>query len=242
MSPFFASADVPEEEEELFTGSLDDFDIDDSGKAYLSTPEGDPVFSGTRHLKNQWIAEGMPGMVLPFSPDFVQSRSIGSRACENAWSQGDAVTMPSANGNIAAEVARVTSYAAIIVENGVTIPSTTINDIASTWDSSIYPTDTSYFGNPPDLDNNCQIEIVILDIDGPSNIGGYFSPGIAASREAIFVDSSDLGWRNVIFAHEFEHLLHNARDPLEYAWIDEGNADMAAFLILGAEGYFDWTF
>ncbi|MFL2978380.1 MAG: PKD domain-containing protein [Candidatus Poseidoniales archaeon] len=235
MSPFFASADEPEEEAELFTGSLADFDIDDSGKAYLSTPAGDPVFSGTRHLKNQWIAAGMPGMVLPFAPDVVQSRSIGARACENAWSQGDAVTMPTANGNIAAEVERVTSYAAIIVENGVSIPSTTINDIASTWDSSIYPTDTSYFGNPPDLDNNCQIEIVILDIDGPSNIGGYFSPGIASLREAIFVDSSDLGWRNVIFAHEFEHLLHNARDPLEYAWIDEGNADMAAFLILGAE-------
>ncbi|DAC25398.1 MAG TPA: hypothetical protein D7H85_04875, partial [Candidatus Poseidoniales archaeon] len=227
MSPFFASADAPEEEPELFTGNLADFDIDDSGKAYLSTPAGDPVFSGTRHLKNQWIAAGMPGMILPFAPDAVQSRSIGARACENAWSQGDAVTMPTASGNIAAEVERVTSYAAIIVENGVSIPSTTINDIASTWDSSIYPTDTSYFGNPPDVDNNCQIEIVILDIDGPSNIGGYFSPGIASSREAIFVDSSDLGWRNVIFAHEFEHLLHNARDPLEYAWIDEGNADMA---------------
>ncbi len=77
---------------------------------------------------------------------------------------------------------------------------------------------------------------MILSIDGPANIGGYFSPGIANSREAIFVDSDDLGWRNVIFAHEFQHLLHNARDPLEYAWIDEGNADMAAFLVLGAEG------
>ena len=227
--------EVPEEE--IFTGSIVDFDSDLMGKTYLTASTGDPIFSATRHLKNEWINAGMPQWVSPFSTEYQlqQSRSQ-TRACENAWNQGDSVTMPTASGNIAAEVERVTSSAAIIVENGVSIPSTTINDIASTWDNSIYPTVTSYFGNPPDVDNNCQIEIVILSIDGPANIGGYFSPGIANSREAIFVDSDDLGWRNVIFAHEFQHLLHNARDPLEYAWIDEGNADMAAFLVLGAEG------
>ena len=235
--PILVNAEDEYQEDEIFTGTIANFEGENMGKSYLTTSSEDPIFSATRHLKNQWIDAGMPDMILPFSSDYLskQSRSV-SRACENAWNQGDAVTMPTAGGNIAAEVERVTSSAAIIVENGVSIPSTTINDIASTWDNSIYPTVTSYFGNPSDVDNNCQVEIVILAIDGPSNIGGYFSPGIATSREAIFVDSDDLGWRNVIFAHEFEHLLHNARDPLEYAWIDEGAADMAAFLVLGAEG------
>ena len=186
------------EADEIFTGTISDFDGEEMGKAYLTTSSGDPVYSATRHLKNQWIDEGMTNMVLPFSPDYLskQSRSA-ARACENAWNQGDSVVMPSSGGNIAAEVERVTSSAAIIVENGVNIPSTTINDIASTWDNSIYPTVTSYFGNTPDVDNNCQVEIVILSIDGPSNIGGYFSR-VLQFQEAIFVDSDDLGWRNVI--------------------------------------------
>ena len=75
---------------------------------------------------------------------------------------------------------------------------------------------------------------MIYAIDGGANIGGYFMPGMSSVREIIYVDIDDLSWRNTILAHEFEHLLHNARDPFEYAWIDEGNADMAAFLCFGA--------
>ena len=37
----------------------------------------------------------------------------------------------------------------------------------------------------------------------------------------------------VILAHELEHLLHNALDSGEYNWIDEGAADMAAYLCFG---------
>ena len=47
------------------------------------------------------------------------------------------------------------------------------------------------------------------------------------------MDIDDLSWRNTILAHEFQHLLHNARDPFEYIWIDEGAADMAAYLCFG---------
>ena len=118
--PMIAMADNNEDEAEIFTGSISNFDGDEVGKSYLSTPSGDPVFSATRHLKNQWIDADMPDLVMPFSPEFLskQSRSQ-ARACENAWNQGDSVTMPTAGGNIAAEVERVTSSAAIIVENGV---------------------------------------------------------------------------------------------------------------------------
>ena len=136
--PIIAHAEDDNEEVEIFTGTISNFDGEEMGKSYLSTSSEDPLFSATRHLKNQWIDAGMPDMILPFSSDYLskQSRSVG-RACENAWNQGDSVTMPTAGGNIAAEVERVTSSAAIIVENGVSIPSTTINDIASTWDLSL---------------------------------------------------------------------------------------------------------
>ena len=43
-----------------------------------------------------------------------------------------------------------------------------------------------------DVDNNCQIEILIFQIDGGGGIGGYFDPNIASQREIMFIDSGDL--------------------------------------------------
>ena len=96
---------------------------------------------------------------------------------------------------------------------------------------------TTYYGKDyqdgrglaaPDVDNNCQVQIVIYDIDGAFNTGGYFAPSFASSREAVFVDFADitLSWGKSIIAHELQHLLHNAQDPYENLWIDEGNADV----------------
>ena len=33
-----------------------------------------------------------------------------------------------------------------------------------------------------------------------------------------------------MFAHEYEHLLHADSDPDEESWVDEGMADLAAFM------------
>ena len=119
------------------------------------------------------------------------------------------------------------------MEVGVSIPLTTLNDIATTWDNTIEPTVTNYFGSIPDIDDTCTVELLILAIDGGGGIGGYFNPGLSSSREIIFMDSDDLSWRNTIISHEFAHLLHSARDPGEYLWIDEGAADMASYLTFG---------
>ena len=110
-----------------------------------------------------------------------------------------------------------------------------MNDIVSTWESIIYPTNVNYFGQPPDVDNNCQIEIIILSIDGPGDIGGYFQPSISSLRDSIFIDIDDLSNRNGIIAHEFAHLIHNSKDPYEYIWIDEGLADLASYVNFGVD-------
>jgi len=216
----------------VMSGDLTDFTPSIEGKQYMFTEDSEPVFSATGHLKMEWIDAGYPGLVLPFSPGYLSSKS-SMRACSNAWSQGDTGNISTAAGTVAVTAQKVSTNSAILVENGQVIPSTTINDIASTWESTIYPTNTAYFGSAPDLDDNCQIEIVLLSIDGAGGTGGYFSPGLSSVRESVFVDVDDLDWRNTILAHEFEHLLHNSRDPYEFLWIDEGAADMAAFLCFG---------
>ena len=214
--------------------TLDEFDPTTNGKPYLfAGGEDEIIFSATRHLKQQWVDEGYPGLVSPFEETTTSARTA-ARACENAWTTGQTGTVQTTGGQIQVSAMHVTANSVILIENGQSVSSTTLNNIGSTWETTIFPTNTNYFGNAPDVDNNCQIEIVIYAIDGGANIGGYFMPSMSSTREVMYVDIDDLSWRNTILSHEFQHLLHNARDPFEYIWIDEGNADMAAFLCFGA--------
>jgi PKD repeat protein len=237
-APFAAASDGdsgenPTTQDGIFY-NLDEFDPLVDGKPYLfAGGEDEIIFSATRHLKQQWVDDGYPGLVLPFEDTGTSGRTSG-RACENAWTAGQTGTVQTTGGQIQISAMHVTTNAAILIESGQSVSSTTLNNIGSTWETTIFPTDSNYFGNPPDVDNNCQIEIVIYAIDGGGNTGGYFMPSMASTREIVYVDIDDLSWRNTILAHEFQHLLHNARDPFEYIWIDEGNADMAAFLCFGA--------
>ena len=220
-----SNAEIPE-----IIGDIEDFDVAIHGKPYIMT-ENETIYSATRLHKMAWADAGYPNLVLPFANN--HNGKSTTKAC-TPMTEGQTLTVPISGGTLSVEVVKSTTNAAYLVESTSTVPSSTINNLASTWTSTIHPTNTQYFGNEPDVDNNCQVQIVIYTIDGPANIGGYFSPGIANSQEAIYVDIDDLTWANTIFAHEFQHLLHNARDPFEYLWVDEGNADMAAYLCFGA--------
>ena len=129
---------------EIMSGDFSEFDPSIEGKRYLFTDESEPVFSATGHLKIEWREAGYPGLVLPFSPGYLNSKST-IRACENAWSQGDTGNVSTASGSVSVTVQKISANSAILVENGQIISSTTLNDIASTWESTIYPTVTTYF-------------------------------------------------------------------------------------------------
>ncbi|MEO2179617.1 MAG: hypothetical protein ABGX11_05575, partial [Candidatus Poseidoniia archaeon] len=200
LSPMALAEPEPDEPFlEVMSGDLTDFTPSIEGKRYMFTEDAEPVFSATGFLKMEWRGAGYPGLVLPFSPGYLNSRS-SARSCEDAWSQGETGNISTASGTVAVTVQKISANSAILVEDGQIIPSTTLNDIASTWESTIYPTDTTYFGTPPDVDNNCQVEIALISIDGAGGTGGYFSPGISSVRESVFVDVDDLSRRNTILA------------------------------------------
>ncbi|MGB0200342.1 MAG: hypothetical protein ACPF9X_03325, partial [Candidatus Poseidoniaceae archaeon] len=227
----------------VIIGDLANFDVN-SGREYLLIDEETPVVSAYGFMKQAWIDAGMPGVDdMKYEP-VTHGRASG-RAC-NPHLVGDSLTVPISGGSLDAYVAKTTSTVAFIVQNGRTLSSTVLNNLASSWDSTIYPTMTTYYGKDyqdgrglaaPDIDNNCQVQIVIYDIDGAFNTGGYFAPSFASSREAVFVDFADitLSWGKSIIAHELQHLLHNAQDPYENLWIDEGNADVAIYLCFGSD-------
>ena len=224
-------------DEWIQAASLDGF-TGDFARPYLLIDESEPVVSATPYLRQQWVEAGRPGLVEPAS-------STSGRACTQHV-VGDQFNVPSSGGSISVTVAKTTASVAFLVQTGRTLSSTVLQNLASTWDQTIYPTLTTYYGKdygdgrgiaPPDVDNNCQVEIVVYDIDGQYNIGGYFAPSLASQGEMVFVDYADitLTWGRSIIAHELQHLLHNALDPYENLYIDEGNADVAIYLCFGAD-------
>ena len=162
-------------------GDLDDFDPS-TGSEYLFIHEDQPVVSATQFMRQAWIDAGRPGVdEMVVEPSMARS---ASRAC-TPHAVGDNLNVNTAGGQISAYVAKTTTSVAFIVQSGRTLSSTVLNNLASTWDSTIYPTMTTYYGKdyfdgnglaPPDVDNNCQVQIVIYDIDGAYNTGGYFAP------------------------------------------------------------------
>ena len=252
ISPLLLSAGAESEEVNevlpysaggVVIGDIADFETE-MGHQYLMIEEEQPVVSAFSFLKQEWIDAGRPGVEdMAYEPQ-TTARSSG-RACTPHVVNAQ-LTVPTSGGAVDTYVAKTTTTVAFLVQSGRTLSSTVLNNLASSWDQTIYPTMTTYYGKdyqdgrglaPPDVDNNCQVQIVIYDIDGAYNIGGYFAPSMSSSREAVFVDYADvtLSWGKSILAHELEHLLHNAQDPYENLWIDEGNADVAIFLCFGAD-------
>ncbi len=132
-----ASDEAGEEESAIVAGDLSDFDPDTDGHAYIYNDEDRPVYSAFGYLKKQWIEDGFPNLVLPFSPSYQNTRST-ARSCENAWDVDDTDTFTTSSGLVSATVEKISTNSAIFVEDGVVISSTALNDIASTWESTIY--------------------------------------------------------------------------------------------------------
>jgi hypothetical protein len=107
--------------------------------------------------------------------------------------------------------------------------------------NGIYQTDVDAFGNPPDVDNDPRIIILILDIkDGFTGSGGYVEGyfyslnevNMAGSNKAeiYYLDSypqslttaSGLQGGLSTTAHEFQHMIHWNYDPSEISFVNEG--------------------
>jgi hypothetical protein len=118
----------------------------------------------------------------------------------------------------------------------------------------VYQTLVDAFGNPPDVDGDARIVILLLDIldrstSGKPYIAGYFLPvnqgkdvldprGGPVFRsnetEMLYVDTNPLDTAGplavAMLAHELQHLIHHAVDPGEEVWLNEAASEFAMFL------------
>jgi len=123
-------------------GDLEDFNPSE-GSEYLFIHEEQPVVSATQFMRQAWIDAGRPGV-----DDMVVDTTSGrtaARAC-TPRTVGDTLTVSISGGQIDAYVAKTTNSVAFIVQSGRTLSSTVLNNLASTWDTTIYPTMTTYYG------------------------------------------------------------------------------------------------
>ena len=147
------------------------------------------------------------------------------------------------------------SYIYVEKDNVTKVSAKAIEGLKEGFDKQIYPTNTKVFGDPPDVDGDSHIFILVLDIkDGFSGSGqpfvaGYYDSSnqypngskleteiLKNSNEAdmFYVDMNPADPDSIqtlgTIAHEFEHMIHWNQDPFEDVWLDEGLADLAIYL------------
>jgi Immune inhibitor A peptidase M6 len=124
--------------------------------------------------------------------------------------------------------------------------------LLNSFDTTIWNTEAPVWGTPLARGSEGQkVWILIYNLIDDAyynpNVGSYVAGYFSGSEDAqntknmMHIDTYDWADRiggdasrpylyEGVFAHEYQHLLHADIDPDEEAWVDEGMADLAAFL------------
>lgn len=121
------------------------------------------------------------------------------------------------------------------------------------FSGGFYDAEIELFGEPPDVDNNGKIFILMMDIQdeydpetGGNYVAGYFDPldqytsGQTSNAsenvaDILYIDThpgltNNFSQTITTVAHELQHLLHFGADPGEFAWLNEGMSEVTAHL------------
>ena len=124
-----------------------------------------------------------------------------------------------------------------------------------TFENKIYPTDREFFGSEanPGVDGDPHIYVIYASSIG-HNIAGYFSSSDSFNplvkeystlmKPMCLGTSQDLGdqYTYATLAHEFVHMIQNASDRNDVSWMNEGFAEVGAFLNGYDVGGADWFY
>ncbi|MCC7129608.1 MAG: hypothetical protein IT297_04335, partial [Anaerolineae bacterium] len=199
------------------------------------------------------LAERLEGKQnLPTQLEFpVKLYRVGDR--ETFW-----VTDSDTNQNteVAATLQFVTDHVYFWIQNGVQYNKNHLKALAETFENEIYPTNREFFGSEwtPGVDADPHLFILYARGLGGS-VAGYFSsadeylPGVReyTNGHEMFLLSADHvrfdeQFAYSVLAHEFQHMIHWYRDRNEETWLNEGAADLAAFLNGYSIGGHDWLY
>lgn len=148
------------------------------------------------------------------------------------------------NFQVKATLRYVSDHLYFWIEDGVSYNAAALKRLGDTFEQKIYPTDRAFFGSEwtPGIDNDPHLYVLYASGLGNS-IAGYFSSADSlppqvhqySNAHEMFMMNSD-GVRledeyiYSVMAHEFQHMIHWYRDRNEESWMNEGFAELAAFL------------
>jgi hypothetical protein len=143
-----------------------------------------------------------------------------------------------------ARLVYATDHVYFFAEEGVSAEESEARDLSEEFETRIYPTNRAFFGSEwtPGVDGDAHLYIVYATNLGDS-IAGYFgsndslTPAVhpySNAHEMFFLnaDVQGLGDEYALstLAHEFEHMIQWNQDRNENGWLDEGFAEVAAFI------------
>ncbi|MGE5375628.1 MAG: hypothetical protein ACM3XO_11285 [Bacteroidota bacterium] len=149
----------------------------------------------------------------------------------------------------------ITPHSYFWAEDGTNVNENDMKKLMDTFENKIYPTDREFFGSEatPGVDNDPHIYVLYAHDIG-SNVAGYYNssdtynPQVKEYSNAhdtyVLGSTQDLGdqYTYATLAHEFVHMIQNASDRNDVSWINEGFAEVGAFLNKYDVGGADWVY
>ncbi len=148
------------------------------------------------------------------------------------------------NFQVPAVLRYVSDHVYFWIEEGFDYDEKEVRALVENFEEKTYPTNREFFGSEwtPGVDADPHLFILYAGGLGGS-VAGYFSsadeylPVVQeyANGHEMFLMSTehvdlDDQFAYSVLAHEFQHMIHWYRDRNEETWIDEGSAELAAFL------------
>lgn len=142
---------------------------------------------------------------------------------------------------VSGTVSHVSEHVYWVFETGYEPDPIDIAEVASNFESDVWPAVTEVFGAPltPGIDGDDRMVVYTAVLR--SGIAGYFSAADSYpkeirtqsnQREALYMsaDSIDLSGNEYlsVIAHELQHATHFATDNSEDSWVNEGLSEVAA--------------
>ncbi len=156
---------------------------------------------------------------------------------------------------ITATLMYITPHSYFWDEEGTDVNEKDMKALMDTFESKIYPTDREFFGSEanPGVDGDPHVYVIYANSIG-HNIAGYFNSSDSfnplvkeysnAHETYVLGTSQNLGdeYTYATLAHEFVHMIQNASDRNDVSWINEGFAEVGAFLNKYDVGGADWIY
>jgi immune inhibitor A len=223
------------------------------------TPEPDIIYTGTLMMLEEVIIpthdkremarrlKGIQNIPLTVEPP-LEALSVGEQKI--FWA-----TNVDTNKQIQVEATLryVTDHLYFWIEDGVRYREDDLQELAETFENSIYPTTREFFGSEwrPGVDGDPHLYILYARGLG-RNLAGYFSSSDSyhplahpySNVHEMFLLNADVLYLDDPFtygvlAHELQHMIHWYQDRNEDSWLDEGFSELAAFLNGYYRGGFD---